>query len=426
MTEIIDVFARQIFDSRGNPTVEVEVVLNDGSLGRASVPSGASTGRWEAVELRDGDDERFLGKGVDQAVKNVNLTIAPAIEGLYSEDQAEIDRILCEMDGTNNKRSLGANATLGVSMAVCRAAAQSVGLSLYRYLGGVNARMLPVPMMNILNGGKHADNNLKFQEFMVFPHGFPSFSEGFRAGVEVFHHLKKILQKHNLSTLVGDEGGFAPNLKSHRQALDLIVEAIEAANYITGEQVALALDPASSEFFNDGVYDLGVDGQKNSTQLSDYYAELIRDFPILSLEDGHSEDDWGGWVDFNARGLEHKLGRPLQLVGDDLLVTNVDRLQKAIDLKAVNAILIKLNQIGTVTETLNAIRLATHSGLRAVISHRSGETEDTFIADLAVATGVGQIKTGSACRTDRVCKYNQLLRIEEELGDNALYGHGIV
>ncbi len=422
MTEIIDVFARSILDSRGNPTVEVEVVLNDGSEGRAAVPSGASTGKHEAVELRDGDETRFLGKGVDQAVQNVNLSIAPAIEGLYAEDQTQIDTILCELDGTTNKGSLGANATLGVSMAVCRAAARSVGLPLYRYIGGASARVLPIPMMNILNGGKHADNNLQIQEFMIYPHGFPTFSLGLRAGVEVFHHLKNILKKNKLSTTVGDEGGFAPNLKTHAQALDLIEEAIKVAGYIPGEQISLCLDPASSEFYKDGVYDLGGDGKKNSSQLINYWEDLVKSHHIVTIEDGMFEDDWDGWVEMTGRNIITKQGKKLQIVGDDLFVTNVERLQMGIEKKAANSILIKLNQIGTVTETLSAIRLAHRNNYTAVISHRSGETEDTFIADLAVATSAGQIKTGSACRTDRICKYNQLLRIEEDLGEGAIYG----
>ncbi len=433
MTEIIDVFAREILDSRGNPTVEAEIVLGDGSLGRAAVPSGASTGKWEAVEMRDGDKNRYLGKGVRKAVENVNLVIAPKILGRYAEDQSEIDRLLLEIDGSDNKSNLGANAVLAVSMAVCKAAAASAGLPLYRYLGGTGARVMPIPMMNILNGGEHADNNLMIQEFMIYPQGLKSFSEGLRAGVEVFHNLKKVLtakaselrsKGKNLeaigySTSVGDEGGFAPNLSSHQEALELILTAIEKAGYKPGIEIALTIDAAANEFYNeqDKMYDLGGEGHKSSEEMVDYWEKMINDYPIVSLEDGMHEDDWDGW-----RKLTERIGDKVQLVGDDLFVTNVQKLDKGIREGVANAILIKLNQIGTVTETFDAIRLAQHNGYNAVISHRSGETEDTSIADLAVASGVGQIKTGSASRTDRICKYNQLLRIEEELQDGAVYG----
>lgn len=420
MTEINDIFAREILDSRGNPTIEVEVVLNDGSIGRASVPSGASTGKWEAVELRDKDDSRYLYKGVRHAVNNVNLIIAPKLLGRYAEDQIEIDNLLREIDGTDNKGKLGANAILGVSLAVCKAAARSSRLQLYRYLGGVGARVLPVPMMNILNGGQHADNNVDIQEFMVYPHGFDCFSEGLRAGVEVFHHLKKVLQEKGLATSVGDEGGFAPDLKSNVEAIELILMAIEKAGYMPGEQISLTLDAAANSFYDakKKMYNLASENRMLSAdEMIEFWIDLTNRFPIVSLEDGMDEDDWEGW----AR-LTEKLGDSIQLVGDDIFVTNVARLQKGISGGVANSILIKLNQIGTVTETLDAINLATINGYTSIISHRSGETEDTSIADLAVATGVGQIKTGSASRSDRICKYNQLLRIEEELGVNALYG----
>ena len=420
MTEIVDIFAREILDSRGNPTVEVEVVLDDGSMGRAAVQSGASTGKWEAVELRDEDYSRYLGKGVRHAVENVNLVLAPNIIGRYAEDQSNIDDRLCQIDGTANKGKLGANAVLGLSLAICKAAARSLGLPLYRYIGGVGARIMPIPMMNILNGGSHADNNVDIQEFMVFPHGFDSFSEGLQAGIEVFHNLKKVLSEKSYATSVGDEGGFAPNMKSNSEALELIMTAIEKAGYKPGEQVSITIDSAASEFFDskDKFYNLASEGKKlDSGQMIDYLEDLVGKFPIVSIEDGLDEDDWEGWSEMNLR-----LGGKIQIVGDDIFVTNVDKLIKGIKCKAANAILIKLNQIGTVTETLNAIRLATQNGFKSIISHRSGETEDTFIADLAVATGVGQIKTGSGSRTDRICKYNQLLRIEEELESSALYG----
>ena len=420
MTEIQDVFAREILDSRGNPTIEVEVVLNDGSTGRAAVPSGASTGKWEAVELRDGDVERFNGKGVKQAVENVNITLSPKLVGRYADDQAEIDRLLVTIDGTTNKSKLGANAILGVSLAVCKAAALSAGLPLYRYIGGVGARVMPVPMMNILNGGKHADNNVDIQEFMVYPHGFDTFSDGLRAGVEVFHQLKKVLGKKGYATSVGDEGGFAPNLASNVEAIELVLKAVELSGYEPGEQISLTVDAAASEFFDaeSQTYNLASENRKlNSSEMVDYWADLAARFPIVSIEDGMDEDDWDGW-----KLLADRLGTRIQLVGDDLFVMNVDRLKRGIREGVANSILIKLNQIGTVTETLDAVRMAVENGFSCVISHRSGETEDTTIADLAVAVGSGQIKTGSASRTDRICKYNQLLRIEEELGEIAVYG----
>ncbi|MBE3587285.1 MAG: phosphopyruvate hydratase [Thermoanaerobacteraceae bacterium] len=414
-TTIVDVFAREILDSRGNPTVEVDVLLEDGSLGRAAVPSGASTGAHEAVELRDEDPDRYLGKGVLKAVDNVNEKIAPEVIGFDATDQVGIDMTLIDLDGTPNKSNLGANAILGVSMAVARAAARSVGLALYQYLGGVNARQLPVPMMNILNGGKHADNNVDIQEFMIMPVGAPSFAEALRMGAEVFHQLKKVLKKKGLNTAVGDEGGFAPNLSSNEEALAVIVEAIQGAGYRPGEDVALAIDAAATEFFQDGRYML--EGKPfTAGELIDFYASLAERYPILSLEDGLAEDDWENWPELTAR-----LGRKIQIVGDDLYVTSTERLQKGIACGASNSILIKVNQIGTLTETLEAIEMAKRAGFTAVVSHRSGETEDTFIADLVVATNAGLIKTGAPSRTDRVAKYNQLLRIEEELGDTALF-----
>lgn len=421
MSLIEKIVAREILDSRGNPTIEVDVELESGAVGRAAVPSGASTGVHEAVELRDGDESRYNGKGVLRAVENVDK-IAEELIGMDALDQTAIDDMLVELDGTENKGLLGANAILGVSMAVCKAAAQYSGLPLYRYLGGVRARILPIPMMNILNGGSHADNNVDIQEFMVVPHGFDSFSEGLRAGVEVFHSLKKVLKSMGYVTSVGDEGGFAPNLSSNREALDLIVQAIEKAGYAPGEQVSLALDSAASEFYlgDDNLYHLSSEGKKlTPTQMVDYYEELIRNYPIISLEDGMAEDDWDGWAELTARLTD------TQLVGDDLFVTNVDRLMQGVEREIANSILIKLNQIGTVSETLDAIAVAQANGYTAVISHRSGETEDSMIADFAVATGVGQIKTGSASRTDRICKYNQLLRIEEQLGSTAIYGRAL-
>ncbi len=413
--------AREILDSRGNPTVEVEVGLEDGSVGRAAVPSGASTGAHEALELRDGDAERYGGKGVTEAVSAVNDTIAPELveAGMEAFDQGDIDQFLIELDGTEDKSRLGANAILGVSLAVAKAAAESARLPFYAYLGGPNAKILPVPMMNVLNGGKHADNNVDCQEFMIVPIGFDRFAEALRAGAEVFHALKKVLSKKGYNTSVGDEGGFAPNLKSNGEALDVILMAIEVAGYTPGEDVFCALDPASSEFFDakSGKYNLAGEGRKLSAEeLVDFYADWVERYPIISIEDGHAEDDWDGW-----QLKTERLGNKIQLVGDDIFVTNPKRLRRGIEEGCANAILIKLNQIGTLTETLDTIGLATRAGYRSVISHRSGETEDTTIADLAVATSAGQIKTGSLCRTDRVAKYNQLLRIEEELANRAVY-----
>jgi enolase len=417
MSTIIDVHGREVLDSRGNPTVEVEVVLASGSMGRAIVPSGASTGAFEAVELRDGDKSRFLGKGVLQAVENVNTIIAPALLDQDALDQVEIDTLLLELDGTENKGKLGANAILCVSMAVARAAADLLGLPLYRYLGGAGAHLLPVPMLNILNGGKHADNNVDIQEFMVMPVGAENFAQGLRMATEVFHHLKKVLKDRGLNTAVGDEGGFAPNLESNEAALAAIVEAIQAAGYKPGEDLVLALDVAATEIYSDGKYHLAGEGRSfTSRELVEFYRDLVEKYPIISIEDGMAEEDWDGWV-----ALNEALGNKVQLVGDDVFVTNVRRLAKGIELGAANSILIKLNQIGTVTETLAAIEMAKRAGYTAVISHRSGETEDTFIADLAVATGAGQIKTGAPSRTDRVAKYNQLLRIEEELDRTAAW-----
>ncbi|MCX6639125.1 MAG: phosphopyruvate hydratase [bacterium] len=419
-TRIRDIFAREVLDSRGNPTIEVETVLECGVLGRAIVPSGASTGQHEAIELRDGDKSRYLGKGVHKAVGNVNVIIAPEMTGMEATYQADIDRVLCELDGTPNKSKLGANAILGVSLAVCKAAAAACELPLYQYIGGAGARILPIPMMNILNGGKHADNNVDLQEFMVMPRGADSFSEALRMGVETFHALKSVLSKKKLSTSVGDEGGFAPELKSNQEALDVLLEAIQKAGFKAGQDIGIALDPAASEIYSpkSGKYELKSEKRSlTSKQMVDFWVKLCDDYPqIISIEDGMAEDDWHGWVD-----MTKKLGKRIQLVGDDLFVTNVERLKEGIVKGACNSILIKLNQIGTLTETLDAIELARRNGYSAVISHRSGETEDTTIADLAVATGVGQIKTGSACRTDRIAKYNQLLRIEEELGDSGIF-----
>lgn len=415
MAAIVEVTAREILDSRGNPTVEVDVILADGSLGRAAVPSGASTGSREALELRDNDHERYLGRGVKKAVENVNDLIAPEITGMEATDQIALDKTMIELDGTPNKSKLGANAILGVSLACARAAAQSVGLPLYRYLGGCGARQLPVPMLNILNGGRHADNNIDIQEFMIMPVGADSFAGALRMGAEVFHHLKKVLGQRGLSTAVGDEGGFAPNLNSSEEALAVIVEAIKAAGYRPGEEVALALDPAATEFYQDGCYAL--EGKAlTSSEMVDFYASLVDRYPILSIEDGLAEDDWEGW-----RELTRRLGGQIQLVGDDIFVTNPELLEKGIRLGVANSILIKVNQIGTLTETFAAIEMARRAGYTAVISHRSGETEDTFIADLAVAVNAGLIKTGAPSRTDRVAKYNQLLRIEESLGEAAVY-----
>ena len=418
LTKIKNVIAREILDSRGNPTVEVDVRLESGIVGRAAVPSGASTGEHEAVELRDAHPSRYLGKGVRKALENVNITIAGQLVGSDATDQTAIDRTLIDLDGTTNKGRLGANAILGVSLAVARAAASHLGLPLYRYIGGADAKELPLPMMNILNGGSHADNNVDIQEFMIMPTGAPSFSEALRMGVEIFHNLKGVLRERDYSTAVGDEGGFAPDLESNEEALLVIMEGIERANYTPGTDVMLALDPASSEFYNDGAYRLQAEAKpnKSSQEMVDFYAELTEKYPIISIEDGLAEDDWDGW-----EMLTQAIGDKVQLVGDDLFVTNTNRLQRGIDQAIANSILIKLNQIGTLTETLSAIELAKKSNYTAVISHRSGETEDTTISDVAVATNAGQIKTGSLCRTDRTCKYNQLLRIEEELGEQARF-----
>ena len=414
MTNIGEIVARQVLDSRGNPTVEAEVRLVSGTVGRAIVPSGASKGEHEAVELRDGDKKRYLGKGVLKAVENVNSEIARALANFNAADQAALDRKMIELDGTKNKGRLGANAILAVSMAAARAAANEYGLPLYRYLGGAAANTLPVPMMNILNGGAHADNNVDFQEFMVMPVGAPSFSEALRWGVEVFHTLKGVLKKRGYNTAVGDEGGFAPSVKSNVEAIEVVLEAIQQASYKPGQQISIALDPAASELFKDGkyVFKKSDKSAKSSEEMVRYWAEWAKDYPIVSIEDGLAEDDWDGWA-----MLTKELGGKIQLVGDDLFVTNVERLQMGIDKAIANSILIKVNQIGTVSETLDAIDLARRNAYTSVISHRSGESEDTFIADLAVASGAGQIKTGSASRTDRVAKYNQLLRIEEALGD---------
>ena len=417
MSIIIDVYAREVLDSRGNPTVEVEVTTDMGSTGLAIVPSGASTGAHEAVELRDGDKSRYLGKGVLKAVENVNEIIAEEIVGWSVFDQVGIDNAMIDLDGTPNKGKLGANAILGVSMAVAKAAADEQGMQLYEYLGGVNSKTLPVPMMNILNGGEHADNNVDIQEFMVMPVGASNFKEALRMGAEIFHSLKSVLKSKGLNTAVGDEGGFAPNLSSNEEALETIVEAINKAGYKPGEDIYLALDVASSEMFEDGKYNFKGEGIIRTTdELITYYETLVEKYPIISIEDGLAEDDWDGWAK-----LTEVLGEKIQLVGDDLFVTNVERLEKGIKNNISNSILIKLNQIGTITETLDAIELAKRHGYTAVISHRSGETEDTTIADLAVATNAGQIKTGSASRTDRIAKYNQLLRIEDFLSDNSKY-----
>ena len=418
MSEIFDIKAREILDSRGNPTIEVDVYLDSGFMGRAAVPSGASTGAREALELRDGDSERYLGKGVTQAVAHVNETLGPALLGLDSLDQLDLDRRMIELDGTENKGKLGANAILGVSLAVAKAAAVECGLSLFRYLGGVSAFTLPVPMMNVINGGAHADNNVDLQEFMIVPVGAPSFSEAIRMGTETFHHLKKVLKSGGYQTAVGDEGGFAPNLHSNEEAMEVIMAAITGSGYTPGTDICIALDPAASEFYQDGRYLLTAEKEpeKSPEAMVDFYADWVERYPIISLEDGLAEDDWRGW-----KLLTTRLGDRIQLVGDDLFVTNTKILARGIEEGVANAILIKLNQIGTLTETLEAIRMAGSAGYRSVISHRSGETEDTTIADLAVATGAGQIKTGSLSRTDRLAKYNQLLRIEEELGEAAVY-----
>lgn len=417
MPIIENVCAREILDSRGNPTVEVDVLLDDGTVGRAAVPSGASTGVHEAVELRDGDKDRFGGKGVSKAVDNVNEAIADVIIGLDPTRQVEIDQAMIRLDGTPNKGKLGANAILGVSLAVAKAAANAVGLPLYQYLGGVNAKELPVPMMNILNGGAHADNNVDIQEFMIMPVGTDSFAEALRINAEIYQALKKVLKGKGLATAVGDEGGFAPNLESNEEALQVILEAIEKAGYKPGEQVRLAIDTAASELFEDGKYNLKGEGVvKTADEMVEWYASLCEKYPIVSIEDGLAEDDWDGW-----KKLTDALGKKVQLVGDDLFVTNVERLQKGIEQGVANAILIKLNQIGTLTETLDAIEMAKRAGYTAIVSHRSGETEDTTIADVVVGTNAGQIKSGAPCRTDRVAKYNQLLRIEEDLGAAAQY-----
>jgi len=410
--------AREILDSRGNPTVEVDVILVNGMLGRAAVPSGASTGAHEAVELRDGDASRYLGKGVQNAVANVNEIIAPEVEGMYVSEQVEIDNLMIDLDGTDNKSKLGANAILGVSLACAKAAAEAHGMPLFRYIGGNNAKELPVPMMNILNGGSHADNNVDIQEFMIMPVGAKSFKESLRTGAEIFHSLKSVLKSKGLNTAVGDEGGFAPNLGSNEEALSVIIYAIEKAGYKPGDDVKIALDAASSEFYQDGKYILSAEAkpEKSSIELVNFYAELIDKYPIISIEDGLDEDDWDAW-----KLMTDKLKNKIQIVGDDLFVTNPNRLRKGIEKGICNSILIKVNQIGTLTETLDTIEMAKRAGYTCVISHRSGETEDSTIADIAVATNAGQIKTGSLSRSDRIAKYNQLLRIEELLGDQAVF-----
>ena len=420
MSYIIEVRARQILDSRGNPTVEVDVLTDEGALGRAAVPSGASTGIHEAVELRDNDKKKYLGKGVLKAVKNVNDLIAKSITGFDITAQAEIDQIMIDLDGTPNKSKLGANAILAVSMAVAKAAAEEANLPLYRYIGGTNARTVPMPMMNILNGGAHADNKIDFQEFMIMPVGAPSFSEGLRWGVEIFHQLKSTLKKKGYSTNVGDEGGFAPNIQSNEEAIETVLESIHAAGYKTGSQIAIAMDAANSELWNAKkkkyVFHKSSGKEMSSDQLVKYWESWVKKYPIVSIEDGMAEDDWAGW-----KNLTQTIGDKCQLVGDDLFVTNVTRIQTGIDKKIANGLLVKVNQIGTLTETVNAVSLAQHNGYNTIMSHRSGETEDTTIADLAVALNCGQIKTGSASRTDRMAKYNQLIRIEEQLGETAIF-----
>ncbi len=418
MPKITQVKAREILDSRGNPTVEVDIILQNGTLGRASVPSGASTGQKEAVELRDGDKKRYLGKGVQKAVSNVNDIISNALIDLESTEQAKIDALLIELDGTKNKSNLGANAILGASLAAAKASANSLKMPFYRYIGGSNAKVLPVPMMNIINGGKHADNNLDFQEFMIVPAGAKSFTEALRMGAEVFHNLKNVLHKKNYNTSVGDEGGFAPSLETNDEAFEVILSAIEHAGYKAGKDIYLAMDSASSEMFNKGKYDFFKSHIKSKSpeEMVEYYKQMVDKYPIISIEDGMSEDDWDGW-----KLITKELGNRIQLVGDDIFVTNKEILKKGIENNVANSILIKLNQIGTLTETLDAIELAKTAGYTNVISHRSGETEDASISDVAVATNAGQIKTGSLSRTDRTAKYNQLLRIEEELGDSAIY-----
>jgi len=420
MSYIIEVRARQILDSRGNPTVEVDVLTDEGALGRAAVPSGASTGIHEAVELRDNDKKKYVGKGVLKAVKNVNDLIAKSITGFDITAQAEIDQIMIDLDGTPNKSKLGANAILAVSMAVAKAAAEEANLPLYRYVGGTNARTLPMPMMNILNGGAHADNKIDFQEFMIMPVGAPSFSEGLRWGVEIFHQLKSVLKKRGYSTNVGDEGGFAPNIQSNEEAIETVLESIQAAGYKTGTQIAIAMDAANSELWNAKkkkyVFHKSSGKELSSDQLVKYWESWVKKYPIVSIEDGMAEDDWAGW-----KNLTETVGDKCQLVGDDLFVTNVTRIQTGIDKKIANGLLVKVNQIGTLTETINAVSLAQHNGYNTIMSHRSGETEDTTIADLAVALNCGQIKTGSASRTDRMAKYNQLIRIEEQLGETGIF-----
>jgi len=419
MAYIMDITAREILDSRGNPTIEVDCLLDSGDLGRAAVPSGASTGQLEAVELRDGNKQRYMGKGVIKAVNHVNDEIAPALieAGIEAENQAAIDKFLINLDGTENKGRLGANAILGVSLAVCKATAAAFGMPLYRYIGGVNSAVLPVPLMNILNGGKHADNNVDLQEFMVVPAGRPTFSEALRCGVEIFHSLKKVLSDKGLNTAVGDEGGFAPDLKSNEEAVGVIMTAIEKSGYRPGEDVFIALDPAASEFYENGKYNLKSENKMlSSAEMIEFYDSWIEKYPIISIEDGLAEDDWEGW-----KLLTQKLGGRIQLVGDDIFVTNPKIFKRGISEGIANSILIKLNQIGTLTETLETIEMAKRYGYSTIVSHRSGETEDATIADVAVAAGSGQIKTGSACRTDRICKYNQLLRIEQELGGQARF-----
>lgn len=423
MSYIAEIFARQILDSRGNPTVEVDVITENGALGRAAVPSGASTGIHEAVELRDGEKKKYLGKGTLKAVDNVNKKIAPLLLGYDVADQTGIDQIMIELDGTPNKNKLGANAMLAVSMAVAKAAAEEAGLPLFRYVGGTNAKILPMPMMNILNGGAHADNKIDFQEFMVLPVGAPSFSEGLRWGVEIFHALKTVLKKKGYSTNVGDEGGFAPNIQSNEEAIETVLTAIDAAGYKAGTQIKIAMDAANSELWDSKkkkyVFHKSSGKEMSSEQLAKYWESWVKKYPICSIEDGMAEDDWAGW-----KMLTEAVGTKCQLVGDDLFVTNVERLQQGIDKGIGNALLVKVNQIGTITETINAVSLAQHNGYNTIMSHRSGETEDTTIADLAVALNCGQIKTGSASRTDRMAKYNQLLRIEELLGSSAIYPKG--
>ena len=422
MPYIDEILAREVLDSRGNPTVEVEVYTESGAFGRATIPSGASTGEHEAIELRDGDPERFMGKGVLKAVENVNEIIAPEIEGMNTLDQRGIDLFMLELDGTENKEKLGANAILGVSLAVAKAAADYLNIPLYNYIGGVNAHIIPIPQMNILNGGKHADNNVDLQEFMIAPIGAESFKEALRMCAETYHTLKKVLKEKGYSTSVGDEGGFAPNLKSNEEPLELIVEAIEKAGYEPGVDIYIALDPAASEFYKEGKYILKAENRElNAEEMVDFYEKLVEKYPIYSIEDGLAEDDWTGW-----QILTERLGNKIQLVGDDIFVTNPERLSKGIEIGVANSILIKLNQIGTLTETLETVELAKKSGYSCVVSHRSGETEDTIIADFTVAINTGQIKTGAPCRVDRVAKYNQLLRIEEEMGDLAVYAGKLI